>query len=54
LMIVWGAGKRLTLARMRSAERYQPDWPATVIHEIAAREIVSDSDAAHAEPALAS
>ena len=53
VMIVWGAGKRLTLSRMRSAERYQPAWPATVIHEIAVREIVSDSDAARAEPALA-
>lgn len=53
VMIVWGAGKRLTLARMRSAERYQPDWPATVIHEIAVGEIVSDVDAAGAELALA-
>jgi len=45
LMVVWGAGKRLTLTRMRQAERYDPDWPATVIHECAAREILADREA---------
>ena len=45
-MVVWGAGKRLTLTRMRQADRYDREWPATVIHECAVREIVSDSDAA--------
>jgi len=44
-MIVWGAGKRLTLARMLRADRYEPEWPATVIHECAVREILSDTDA---------
>ena len=47
-MIVWGVGKGLTLARMLRADRYDPAWPATVIHECAAREIVSDADAAAA------
>ena len=46
VMIVWGAGKRLSLARMLRAERYEPEWPATVIHECAVREILSDTDAA--------
>jgi glucosamine-6-phosphate deaminase len=46
VMIVWGAGKRLTLTRMNSAERYEPDWPATVIHECALGEILADADAA--------
>ncbi len=46
VMVVWGAGKRLTLARMVGAERYDPDWPATVIHECPVREIVCDADAA--------
>lgn len=46
VMIVWGAGKQLTLTRMRRAERYEPSWPATVIHECRVREIVSDADAA--------
>lgn len=46
VMIVWGAGKRLTLTRMRGAERYESDWPATVIHECAVREILTDTDAA--------
>ena len=46
VMIVWGSGKRLTLTRMQSAERYEPDWPATVIHECAVGEILTDTDAA--------
>jgi glucosamine-6-phosphate deaminase len=46
VMIVWGAGKRLTLSRMLRAGRYEPEWPATVIHECAGREIVSDAEAA--------
>jgi glucosamine-6-phosphate deaminase len=46
VMVVWGAGKRATLSRMLTAERYQPDWPATVIHECAVREIWGDTDAA--------
>lgn len=45
VMVVWGTGKRLTLARMRRAARYEPEWPATVIHECAMREIVSDAAA---------
>jgi glucosamine-6-phosphate deaminase len=46
VMIVWGAGKRVTLTRILRAERYEPDWPATVIHECVVREILADSDAA--------
>lgn len=46
VMVVWGAGKRLTLARMLGAECYDPDWPATVIHECPTREILCDTDAA--------
>ena len=46
VMIVWGSGKHLTLARMKRAERYEPDWPATVIHECALGEILADTDAA--------
>ena len=45
-MVVWGAGKRLTLERMLRAEHYEPEWPATVIHECAVREILSDASAA--------
>lgn len=45
-MIVWGSGKRLTLTRMKSAERYDPDWPATVIHECEGGEILADTKAA--------
>jgi glucosamine-6-phosphate deaminase len=46
VMIVWGGGKRLTLSRMLSADRYELDWPATVIHECALREIWGDTEAA--------
>ncbi len=46
MMIVWGTGKRLTLSRMIAAERYEPDWPATLIHECARGEIVADVAAA--------
>ena len=46
VMIVWGPSKRLTLNRILSAERFDRGWPATVIHECAVREILSDADAA--------
>jgi glucosamine-6-phosphate deaminase len=46
VMIVWGAGKRRSLARMMSAERYDPEWPATVIHECQGGQILADADAA--------
>lgn len=42
VMIAWGEGKRLTVERMRRAGRYEPDWPATLIHECAGGEIVCD------------
>jgi glucosamine-6-phosphate deaminase len=45
VMVVLGAGKRETFARMSSADRYTPDWPATVIHECRGGEIVADEDA---------
>ncbi len=51
IMIVWSPGKRLTLERMLSAERYDPDWPATVIHECAVREIAADPEALGEGPA---
>jgi glucosamine-6-phosphate deaminase len=54
-MIVWGSGKRLSLSRIRRATRYEPDWPATVIHDCAIGEILADADAADAaEPPDAS
>ena len=46
IMIVWGRSKRLTLQRMLAADRYDPAWPATVIHECPVREIVADQSAA--------
>jgi glucosamine-6-phosphate deaminase len=49
-MIVWGAGKRETLKQMRGVDRYNPEWPASVIHECDKREIVCDADAAAGLP----
>ena len=50
-MIVWGASKRLTLERMKAAQLYDIDWPATVIHECGRPQILSDAAAADpAEP----
>jgi 6-phosphogluconolactonase/Glucosamine-6-phosphate isomerase/deaminase len=45
-MIAWGEGKRLTVARMRGARDYEPDWPATLIHECAAAQLLCDEAAA--------
>ena len=45
-MIVWGAGKRATLARIAEAAHYEPAWPATVIHECAGGELLADAEAA--------
>jgi glucosamine-6-phosphate deaminase len=45
-MLVWGAGKRLTLANIVKAERYELNWPATVIHDCKVCEVLADADAA--------
>jgi glucosamine-6-phosphate deaminase len=45
MMVAWGAAKRLTISRMLRASSYEPDWPATLIHECAEREIVCDAAA---------
>jgi glucosamine-6-phosphate deaminase len=46
VMVAWGTGKRGTVERMRSARHYDPDWPATIIHDCRNAEIVCDADAA--------
>jgi glucosamine-6-phosphate deaminase len=46
VMIAWGAGKRVTVERMQRADRYDPDWPATLVHECAVAEVVCDRAAA--------
>jgi len=46
IMMALGAGKRRTVERMRAASGYEPDWPATLIHECANAEIVVDEAAA--------
>jgi glucosamine-6-phosphate deaminase len=44
-MVVWGAGKRLTLQRIKNVPRYLPDWPATIIHECRNGQIICDDEA---------
>lgn len=48
VMVVWGAGKTQALTRIVAAERYEAEWPATLIHECPVREILSDAGAANA------
>jgi glucosamine-6-phosphate deaminase len=51
VMMAIGPSKRLTVDRMLAADRYDPAWPATLIHECASGAIVVDSAAApNAEP----
>jgi glucosamine-6-phosphate deaminase len=45
VMVAWGSGKRMTVERMRAATRYDSDWPATIIHECRAGEIICDKEA---------
>ena len=46
VMVAWGAGKRETVRRMIEASQYEPDWPATLVHECAATELLVDRAAA--------
>jgi glucosamine-6-phosphate deaminase len=46
MMVAWGDGKRATVSRICAASRYEPDWPATLIHECLHGEIVVDAAAA--------
>jgi glucosamine-6-phosphate deaminase len=45
-MVLWGTGKRETFRRLAATTRYDPLWPATVIHEVPAGQIIADDDAA--------
>lgn len=45
VMILWGAEKRGTLEKIAAATRYDPSWPATVIHECARARIYCDKEA---------
>jgi len=45
-MVLTGPSKRESLSRLMKAECYDPDWPATVIHEFTTGEIIADKEAA--------
>ena len=46
VMVLTGSGKRESLARVVQADQYDAAWPATVIHEFSAGEILADREAA--------
>lgn len=46
VMVLTGDSKRESMARVFKAERYDPQWPATVIHEVPDGEILADASAA--------
>lgn len=46
VMVAWGEGKRETVRRMIEASRYEPDWPATLIHASVLAELLVDRTAA--------
>lgn len=46
VMVLTGSSKRESLARVVEADQYDSAWPATVIHEFSAGEILADRDAA--------
>lgn len=46
VMILTGSSKRESLARVVAADQYDSTWPATVIHEFSAGEILADREAA--------
>ena len=45
VMVAWGSGKRTTVDRMRNANQYDSSWPATIIHDCRAGEIICDNAA---------
>ena len=45
-MVLWGKSKAVSFDRVAAVNHYEPDWPATVIHECSSGEILSDTDAA--------
>jgi glucosamine-6-phosphate deaminase len=45
LMIVTGAGKAASLARIRAAGAYDPAWPSTIVHDCRGAEILADAAA---------
>lgn len=45
-LVVWGPGKREALRRVTATTRYDPEWPASVIHEVPTGQIIADKEAA--------
>ncbi len=49
LMVLHGADKRESLRRIIAATSFEPDWPATFIHECPSARVWYDADAAGAD-----
>ena len=45
LMVLTGAHKRLSAGRILNAEAFDPDWPATIIHDCRAGQLWLDREA---------
>ena len=45
-MVLTGASKRESLSHILKTEQYDPQWPATLIHEFPSAEILADREAA--------
>ena len=45
-MVLTGSSKQDSLSRILKAEHYDPQWPATIIHEFDGGEILADREAA--------
>ncbi|HEY4733091.1 MAG TPA: 6-phosphogluconolactonase [Gemmatimonadaceae bacterium] len=48
VMLLWGRSKAESLRRIEATDRYDSNWPATVIYACARGEILADRDAAEA------
>lgn len=46
ILVLTGASKRASFQRVQAATRYEPDWPATLIHECEGGQVVADGAAA--------
>jgi hypothetical protein len=48
-MVLHGADKCESLRRIRAATHFEPDWPATFVHECPSASVWYDADAAGVE-----
>ena len=49
VMLLWGPNKAYAFDRIRRADRYDPMWPATIVHDCHNARIYADEQAAQSE-----